>query len=132
VGPVFTEDEQSRIMQYLGYPKQTALEQSYATGYALSNHYTYKYLVDAFNRISADGATRTREALAELQCIDQQLRDMRAQAGVKGAAEVQLDAMEGRRHLKLERADWIRRLCDSLGVEPNPKSQQHGGRVVNT
>ena len=66
----FTEDERSRILHVLGYPKQNALENSFATGYAISQSSTLQYLFDAFRRLSAEGETRVREDLAQIQCID--------------------------------------------------------------
>jgi hypothetical protein len=73
-----------------------------------------------------------REDLAQIQCIDRQLIDMRGNAGVTGAGDVQLDAMAGRAHLKRDRIDYVNRLCDDLGVPPNPSSRQFGPRVRNT
>lgn len=127
-----SEDEKSRIMHYLGYPKQSALEQSYATGYAITHAYSQKYLFDAFQRIDAHGEARVREDLQQLACIDQQLIALRANAGVKSAGEVQLDAEAGRRLLKMDRVDYVRRLCDDLGVELNTRSQQYSSRVRQT
>lgn len=128
----FTEDERSRIMHVLGYPKQHALENSFATSYAISMSATLQYLFDAFNRIDQDGQNRVREDLAQIACIDRQLIELRGQAGVTGAGEVKLDAQAGRKHLKQDRLDYVRRLCDDLGVPPNPASAQFGGRVRNT
>lgn len=128
----FSEDDKSRIYHYLGFPKQNALDQGLASGYAISNASNMQYLFDALNRISPEGEARVREDLQQLACIDAELIAMRQQAGVKGAGEVQLDATEGRRHLKRDRIDYVRRLGDDLGVQPNPGALQYGSRVRNT
>ena len=57
---------------------------------------------------------------------------MRANAGVSGAGDVQLDAAAGRAHLKRDRIDYVNRLSDDLGVPPNPHARQFGPRVRNT
>ena len=128
----FTEDERSRILHVLGYPKQNALENSFATGYAISQSATLQYLFDAFRRISAEGEARVREDLAQIQCIDRQLVELRGQAGVTNAGDVTLDPSAGRKHLKRDRLDYVNRLCDDLGVPVNPASRQFGPQVRNT
>lgn len=128
----FSEDEKSRIQHYLGYPKQTALDDGLSSGYAISNAATMQYLFDALKRLSPEGAARVREDLQQLACIDQEIIAMRGYAGVTGAAEMQLDAAKGRTHLKKDRLDYVKRLADDLGVRPNRGAMQFGGRVSNT
>lgn len=128
----FSEDEKSRIYHYLGYPKQNALDQGLSSGYAISNAFTMQYLFDALNRISPEGETRIREDLAQLQCIDEQLIALRAQAGIEGLGDVKLNARAARLHLRQDRNVYVQRLGDDLGVRPNPGALQYSGRVVNT
>lgn len=127
----FSEDELSRILQYLGYPKQLATEQSMSNGLRL-NSPSLDYLYTALQRLSPEGEARCREDLCQLAQIDGELSKLRSKMALESTGDVKFNAKHGRALLLSERWRMVNQLADDLGAPPNPLSHQRGPRVVNT
>lgn len=127
----FSEDELSRILQYLGYPKQLATEQSMSNGVRL-NSPSLDYLYTSLQRLSPEGEARCREDLCQLAQIDSELSKLRTKMAIASTGDVKFDVKQGRLMLLSDRARMVNQLADDLGAPPNPLSHQRGPRVVNT
>lgn len=127
---VFTEDERSLILHYLGYPKEQAALGIGSNGYRITNT-SLQYLESTFYRLSPEGVERVREGLRELRCIDQELSKLRGRASVTKTGDVEMDATKGRRFLLAERRRLIGELSNDLASPINPHTLS-GARVSNT
>jgi hypothetical protein len=128
---VFTEEEQSLILHYLGYPKDSAEVAATSLGYRMVNN-SLQYLQTTFLRLAPEGVERVREGLRELKCIDQELSKLRSRAAVKKTGDAELDVPGARRMLLAERRRYITLLSNDLAAPINPSANGSGPRVVNT
>ncbi len=129
-GYVFTEDERSLILHYLGYPKEQGELGIGSNGYRITNT-SLQYLESTFYRLAPEGVERVREGLRELRCIDQELSKLRARAAITKTGDVEIDATKGRRYLLAERRRHVEQLSSDLAAPINPY-QLNGARVRNT
>lgn len=127
---VFTAEEESQILHYLGYPKEQTAIAGGSLGYRMNNT-SLDYLRTSFHRVSVEGASRVREQLAELRCIDQALSALRSKAHVVRTGDIELDATKGRRLLLAERRRYVQMLSEDLAAPINPWAGG-GPRVSNT
>jgi len=130
VAEVFTDEERSLILHYLGYPKEQLHVAAGNLGYRMNNT-AMDYVTTSFYRLDPAGAERVREGLRQLKCIDEALSSLYGKAHVKRTGDIELDAAGGRRHLLAERRRQIRQMADDLAVPINPLSSG-GCRVSNT
>lgn len=130
-GYVFTEDERSLILHYLGYPKEGLEIAAGSLGYRMVNT-SLQYLETTFYRLAPEGVERVREGLRELKCIDEQLAKLRSRAGVVKTGDVEMDVAGGRRMLLAERRRFVTQLSNDLAAPINPSAAGSGPRVVNT
>lgn len=130
-GYVFTEEERSLILHYLGYPKESTQIAAGSLGYRLVNN-SLQYLESTFYRLAPEGVQRVREGLRELRCIDEELKKLRSRAAVKNTGDVELDVPGGRRMLLAERRRYVQQLSTDLAAPVNPYAQGAGPRVTNT
>lgn len=127
----FTEEEQSKILQYLGYPKQTGLVSSQSDGYRLTSP-SLDYVYAAILRLSPEGEQRVREDLRELACVDAELGKLWSKAAIEGTGDIKFNVRSGRAMLLGERRRLVTKLADDLGAPPNPLSHANRPRVTNT
>lgn len=134
MGAPLTAEEQTRVLSYLGYPDFEALGPSISFGYPSASQPLF-IVRDAFNRISPTARDRVRDDLCRLDQIEALIGKNAVRAGVESAGDVRMNSNRGHGHLIRERKRLVRRLCDDLGVFPNPHSQMFGVgdvRVMNT
>lgn len=127
---MFTEEEKSRILHALGYPKFSDV--GAALGFAHPSANAASDMVyDAFRRLDPHGEQRVREDLAEIECIHCELRKLRPKASITGASETKFDPKAARLMLLGDLRRATETLALDLGAPINPLSPTGGQRVVN-
>jgi hypothetical protein len=129
----FSEEEKTKILHFLGYPRWFALAPAIAFGYPAAIQPLY-VTEDAFKRLSPDGRNQVRRDLCDLDEVECLIRSDNKRGGVTSTGGITFDARLGRTKLLAERRRLISILADDLGVFPNPNSQTFNGgmRVTNT
>lgn len=127
----FSEDEKSRILTALGYPKFGDVGAAIAFGHPSAGPAS-DIVYDAFRRLDVHGEARVREDLAEIACIERELSKLRSKASLVRTGDVTFDPRAARRMLMADLHRYTAKLAQDLGAPANPLSRVGGGRrVVN-
>jgi hypothetical protein len=117
---VFTDDEKTEILRFLGYPDWISVSSSIQLGYPAASQPMF-LLVDAFNRISPSARAQVRSDLTELRCIEGQISDARTRMRAIKLEGLEFNQNEAQQ-LRQELQYWTMRLEDDFGVKRNPFS----------
>lgn len=128
---MFSEEDLSKILQYLGYPKQTGLVASTSDGTRM-NSPSLDYLYTSLLRLSPEGETRAREDMCKIHQVDVQLASLITKATLESTGDLKFNMRAGRTILLAERRRLVNQLADDLGAPPNPFAHGGGPRVSNT
>lgn len=135
--PIFSEEERSDILRFLGYPDyvdNAATIQLGVPGVAAQVLFTLRA---SFDKLSAVGRERVREYLCELRTIEREQSEARRRFRATKIGEMHMNPLETA-SLEGEFMRWRTKLSDAFGVPPNPYSQQEyvgfgggiSGRVI--
>jgi hypothetical protein len=118
-----TDTERERVKLHLGY-LNTNLGASISLGFPAASQ--SQFLVEnAMTLLKPEGEPGVRRAVAELDCIQDQLSVARGRLAVSQAGDVHLRGPEEFAELETQYGWWSAELADILGVHVNPFSNKH-------
>lgn len=131
----FSEEERTKILHFLGYPRFLALGPSIAFGYPQASQPLF-IAENAFKQVSPAARAQIRVDVCDLDNIDAKIRLLVGKVEVEQIDKLKLNTRRGYNLLKRERRRLVLQLADDLGAPINPNSKTYGAeggdRVYNT
>jgi len=117
----FSKTEQARMLHFLSYTNWRSLAASIQLGFPAASQPLFLFY-SAVERIAYESEPTIRQDLCELESIEAQLSSARSRFKATQLGELKMNPQETSM-LRNELVFWVRRLCDDLGIFPNPYSQ---------
>ncbi len=118
----FSIDERARIRYHLGY-LNTNVGPSIGLGLISASQLMF-ILESAMDTFRPEAESTARRAVAELDCIEDQMSESRTNYATTRVAEISFDTNQEWR-LADQYLNWARTLADMFGVPINPFSKRH-------
>lgn len=119
----FTSIEKVAIRHHLGFPQLSSVA-ILALGVPAASQ-TQFLLEDAMTRVFPEAEPKTRQILAECECIERQMQEARSRIKIAATGDVVLRGREELEDLEDAYDLWTDKLVDIFGVNKNPFSKTH-------